>query len=204
MVCYNFIMHKLYELIIPSWAEASLYMVISLIILLILNASMLWNALLNSAGADQATSQSIDGGLRSLITSLTTLSDPQLVNAFVWGATAALGLFVAVAIGGFVRSTRERASDLKSRRGEISFVESLVVRLAALGGAILAALFVALVLLPVLSYVFVTNLTHLSEQWQSGLVAALAWLGVALAGYAVAVLCRLAALRVRIFSSTID
>src|SRR4051794_40109413 len=116
MVCYNFTMHKLYELIIPSWAEASLYMVISLIILLILNASMLWNALLNSAGADQATSQSIDGGLRSLITSLTTLSDPQLVNAFVWGATAALGLFVAVAIGGFVRSTRERASDLKSRR----------------------------------------------------------------------------------------
>jgi hypothetical protein len=197
-------MHKLYELIIPSWVEALLYLSVSLVILLIMNAGSLWNALLYSAGTDPATSQSIQSGLRSLVSTTTTLSNPQLVNAFVWGATAALGLFVAVAIGGFVRSTRESAIDLHSRRGEISFVERLIVRLSAFGGAILAGIFGIVVILPVLSYVFIHHLLHMSEDWQNGPIVLLAWLGVALTGYVLAILCRLAALKVRVFSSIID
>lgn len=197
-------MHKLYELVIPSWAEALLYLAVSLILLLILNASTLWNALLNSAGADSATSKSIDGGLHGLISTLTTLSDPQLVNAFVWGATAALGVFVAVAIGGFLRATRDSAGDLRTRRGELGFAESLTARLAAIGGLILATLFGVFGLLPVLSYVFVVRLAHLADNWQNAPSALLAWLGVALCGYSLAVLCRMVALRVRVFSTTID
>jgi hypothetical protein len=204
MVWYNLSMHKLYELVVPSWAEAFLYLAVSLVLLLILNAGALWNALLHSAGTDTATMKSIDDGLRDLVTHLTTLSDPQLVNGFVWGATAALGVFLAVAIVGFMRSTRDSASDLHSRRGEISFTESLVVRVAALGSVILTALFGVFGLLPVFSYLFVTRLTDLSASWQNGPTALLAWLGVATIGYLLAVLCRLVVLRVRVFSTTID
>jgi hypothetical protein len=197
-------MHKLYELMVPAWAEAFLYLAVSLVLLLILNAGTLWSALLHSAGTDTATAQSIDTSFHDLIAGLTRLSDPQLVNAFVWGATAALGVFIAIAIAGFIRATRESASGLQGRGGEVSFAESILVRLAALGGAVIAALFAVFGLLPVFSYVFVSRLSNLSDSWQNGPVALLAWLGVALSGYAVAVLCRLVVLRVRVFSAVID
>jgi hypothetical protein len=204
MVWYNLYMHKLYELVVPSWAETFLYLAVSLVLLLILNAGALWTALLHSAGTDTATAKSIDNGLRVLVTHLTTLSNPQLVNAFVWGATAALGVFVAVAVTGFIRATRDSASDLHSRRGEISFAEILTVRLAALGSTIIAALFGVFGLLPVFSYLFVTRLTDISASWQNGPTALMAWFGVATTGYLLAVLCRLVVLRVRVFSTTID
>jgi hypothetical protein len=197
-------MHKLYELIVPSWAEAFLYLAVSLVLLLILNAGMFWNELLHSAGTDTATAQSIDSSFHDLVAGLTRLSDPQLVNAFVWGATAALGVFIAIAIAGFVRATRESATGLQSRSGEVSFAETTLARLAALGGAIIAALFAILGLFPVFSYVFATRLSHVPDNWQNGPVALLAWLGVALSGYLVAILCRLVVLRVRFFSAFID
>lgn len=197
-------MHKLYELIVPSWAEVLLYLVFSLALLVILNAADLWNALLRSAGTDQATDKSINGGLHQLIAHVTTLSDPQLVNAFVWGATAALGLFIAVAIGGFLHATKQDAAGLQNRRSGVGFIESLLIRLSAVGGFIIAALFSIFGLLPVWSQLFVANLTHLSDRWSNGLSALCAWLGVAFAAYCLAILCRLATLRIRVFSSVID
>lgn len=190
-------MHKVMELLLPSWAEAALYWVLGLLTLVALNAGGLWHLVLNASGTDSATAKSIDEGFRDLISRTTTLSDPQLVNAVVWGATAGLGVCITVAIIGFVRSTNE---DAHARSG----LERIAVRIISLLAVVLSTALTVFVLLPTFSYEFMSRTTHLIDSWTNTLIAVVAITGVGLCFYALAVLCRLLVLRIRVFSTVVE
>lgn len=195
---------KLYELVVPSWAETLLYTTCSLILLFALNAGNLWRFVLDSAGTDTATAKSIDVGFKELVTKLTTLSDPQIVNAVVWGATAALGVMLAVALASFVQATAYDARSLRAQKSELSVVKKWVIRGASLISLMIAALIAGFVLLPVFSYLFASRVVDLFGAWHNLPVAVVSILGTALSAYVLAILCRLLVLRIRVFSTYID
>jgi hypothetical protein len=196
-------MHKLYELIMPTKTEALLYATGSLLLLLIMNINGWWHLLLSDAVRDPATVRSIDGRFHDFIADHTSLTNPQLVNGFVWGATALMALSLALAVAGFIHDAQVHSADLKTRNGEISFFERLFVRAAGSIGLTLGTILCLFEILPALSARFAAYL--LRDYGIRSLLWILATtLCLALAVYGLAIFCRLAALRVRVFSETID
>jgi uncharacterized membrane protein len=192
-------MHKLYELIVPTLQEVILYIFGGLALMLAVNASSLWQVVLNSTNTDVATSQTIGLSMKQLVAHFTTLPDAQLVNAVVWGMTAALGLMLATALASFVRSTSE-----DRHASEATFIEKLVIRLAAGVGLVLLVLLFLFKLLPSWSKTFVDHLGNATDTWSNVPVVLLIVLGVTVCLWALSVLCRLLALRIRVFSNVLE
>jgi hypothetical protein len=197
-------MHKLLELILPSWAEVALYSAIGFFGLILLNVSTLWRSLLQSSGVDVATATAIDESLRQTVREHTTLSDPQVVNGVVWAATAALGVCVALAITGFIRSENQDLHGARKRGGAVFLFERLVARAGALACLVIAAILLFVFALPQLSHAFVVHITEPIAQWYNVPLAIACCLGAGVCVYVLAVLARLVALRVRVFSAVID
>ena len=74
-------MHKLRTLIVPTAQEVFFYLFLGLGTLLVVNAGVLWNNLLRTAGTDDGTALLFSQSYKELIARHTTLSDPQLINA---------------------------------------------------------------------------------------------------------------------------
>ncbi len=192
-------MHKLYELLIPTWQEVILYLFGGLALMLAVNASALWQAMLSSANTDAITSQTIGLSMRQLVAHFTTLPNAQVVNAVIWGMTAGPGLMIAAALASFARSTSE-----DRREGETTFVEKLVIRLASGIGLVILTLLFIFDMLPSWSRTFVDHVAHATERWSNVPVALLIVAGVSLCLWALSVLCRAMALRIRVFSNVLE
>jgi hypothetical protein len=197
-------MHKLLELCKPGLDEVFLYLFMAFCLLFIGNMPGLWYFLLSSSHTDPETAQLLGVNLRNMITSHTSLSDPQIVNAFIWGMTAALGLVLAVGITDFFRAEAEDKLMIHQRGGAVSFVSRLALRLAALLGLVAYGVLFVLVLLPGLLRLFLAAVTHPLVNSTNLPLALVSLLATAASIYLFAIMIRLLLLRVRVFETFIE
>lgn len=190
-------MHKLFELLLPTKEEIILYPFGALLILGILNSVTIWNQVLRATQTDPATTQSISEGLRGFLERYTTLSNPQVVNGVVWALTGGLAFILVVALTAFIRTVQDD-------RAEPTFLERFGIRLLSLGALVILGSLLITVVLPLTSRVFVRTTVHLAAAWYNIFQLLGALLLMALCLYIAAVLCRLVALRLRVFSTIID
>jgi hypothetical protein len=196
-------MHKLLQLCKPAVDEVIFFFFFAIVLLFATHARDLWLALLSTAQTDQDTAELFGSTLKETISNATNLSDPQIVNAFIWGLTAALGLMLAAGIADFIRAEADDERLIHQQNGAVYFVTRLTLRISAFVGLIAFAVLFATWLFPALGRMLLTGIVHPLETWFNIPLAVFAVVMTAFCLYVFALLIRLLLLRVRVFSTYI-
>lgn len=171
--------------------------------LVALNINTIYDALLASAGTDEATADSIGKAMKATIDYWTGSIDGQLTNAVVWGATGGIAFMSVVAVAAFVNQEREDAIAARTSSGKKQFIVRTAVSAAAIWALVLFLVVLTTRLAPAILEVFVSRLVTITEAWYNGLFVLGAIISAAASAYFIAILCRLIMLRVRVFSEEI-
>jgi hypothetical protein len=202
-ICYNAIMHKLFQLCKPGADEVVFYLFVGFFVLFAVNIPGWWQLLLSASHTDPETAQTLGTAYRQYVSNTVHLSDPQIVNAFIWGLTAAVGLVIAAGLADFLRAEAEDRRTLHQKDGAATFFIKLGLRLAAFVGIIaFGSLFIA-ELLPYLAKQLYTGVVHPLRFWYAIPLALFAILMTSVCLYIFALMLRLLVLRVRVFSDYI-
>lgn len=201
-------MRKRYRLLVPYWHEVLGYTAYTGLALVLLNGGALRNKLLRNSGADSLTQETIGSAIGRTLDSVTSPLQGQLGNAVLWGLTALITFLMVVAIGsllrgllddslGLIRGRTKTASAAKFNRIRI------IVRLASSLALVMWVVILVLYIVPFILWGFYTLFALPQMHWYALPLGTLLVCFSAICIYIIAILCRLTALRIRVFSDTV-